>query len=184
MNVKTIAALAVTGVILLFGVSVLGMAFGFRTDCVRAEAGIKAQYDQNQNNYDNMWKKFKEMSQVNSMYVDDLKKVYDSALQGRYGKDGSKAVFQFLKEHNPDLNVSIYTKLQAAIEAGRNSFQAEQSQLIDKKREYETVLNGNTALIANWWGYPKIDLNKYSIVTSDTTDETFKSKKADEIKLR
>jgi hypothetical protein len=184
MDTKKIVILALVGTGLLFAVSFVGCAFGFRGDCVRAEAGIKAQYEQNKNNYDNMWKKFKEMAQVPEMYAADMKKVYDSAIQGRYGEGGSKAVFQFIQEHNPQLDPSVYVKLQSAIEAGRNSFMADQQQLIDKKREYEVILNGNRALFLNWWGYPKIDLDKYGIVTSDVTEDAFGTKRSEEIDLR
>lgn len=180
-----VIALALVGMALFFGLGYAGCALGFRSDCVRAEAGIKAQYDQDKNNYDNYWKKIKEMAQVPAMYTEDLKKVYDSAMAGRYGKDGSKAVFQFIKEHNPNFDSSMYVNVQRAIEAGRNSFADDQKQLIDRKREYETVLNGNKALAVNFlFNFPHMDLSKYDIVTSDVTEDAFKTKKADEVKLR
>lgn len=175
----------VAGVALVLMLCYGGCACAYRQDCVRAEAGIKAQYKQGQNYYDNMWKKFKEMAQVPEMYTADLQKVYDGAIKARYGADGSKAVFQFISEHNPNFDASMYTKLQAAVEAGRNGFTAEQQSLLDKKREYEVVLNSNRgALVGFWFGFPKINLSEYDIVTSELTEETFKSKKADEFQLR
>ncbi|HTK03980.1 MAG TPA: hypothetical protein VL500_00165 [Candidatus Eisenbacteria bacterium] len=173
------------GVVLVFGIAYGGCALSFRSDCVAAEAGIKAQYKQNQNNYDNMWKKFKEMAQVPEMYVEDLKKVYDGAIKARYGENGSQAAIQFIHEHNPDFDAAMYTKLQSAIEAGRNGFEADQKQLIDKKRQYEVLLGGSKALFVGFWfGFPRIDLDKYDIVTSDETQKTFQDKKSDEIRLR
>lgn len=161
-------------------------AMSYRSECVKMEASIKAQHTQNKNVYDNNWKKFREMAQIPEMYTNDLKKLYDGALQSRYGAEGSKAVFQFIQEHNPQLDSAVYTKLQAAIEAGRNEFSASQATLIDKKREYETLLNGNQALFVNvWFGFPRIDLDQYGIVTSEKTEEVFKSGKDNtEIKLR
>jgi len=178
------ALIGIGAVAALLVVVFLGSALGYRSDCVRLEARIKAQYQQNQNNYDNMWKKFKEMAQVPGQYVEDMKKIWGDTMRGRYGEDGSKALFQFIKEQNPQLDPSLYTKLQAAIEAGRNSFATEQQQLLDIKREYEVVLQGNRALFVGWlFGFPKINLDEYGIVTSDQTQETFKSKKADEVDL-
>ena len=185
MSKTGIIALSLFVAVLIFGGSFAGCVLGFRSDCIHQENGIVAQYDQDRNNYDNMWKKFREMSQVNAQYADDMKKVFDSAIQGRYGADGSKAMFQFIKEHNPQLDSATYVKLQAAIEAGRNSFEADQKQLLDRKREYKDLLGSTRALAANiFLGFPRIDMNKYDIVTSGRTEKAFEDKKDDEIKLR
>jgi hypothetical protein len=176
------ATLAIFGVLVFFVIVFLAVALGYRSDCVRLEARIVAQYKQDQNNYDNMWKKFKEMAQVPGQYVEDMKKIWGDTMKGRYGADGSKAMFQFIKEHNPQLDSAVYTRLQAAIEAGRNSFAAEQQQLLDIKREYEVVLKGNRALFVGWlFSFPTLDLDKYDIVTSDETQRTFEEKKSNEI---
>jgi len=181
---KTLIAVVVLGVLAFVGISFVGAVFGFRSDCVRLEEKLRAQYDENRNNYDNMWKKFRELAQVPSQYVADMKQIWDSTMRGRYGAEGSQAALQFIKEHNPQLDPALYTRLQSAIEAGRNSFEAEQKQLIDIKREYTTLLRSNRALVLNWaLGFPKIDLDKYSIVTSDKTEEEFQKKKADEVDL-
>ena len=186
MKTSTIIVLAILGVF-LFGAFGVGCgALNFRSECITAEAGIKAQYKENQNNYDNMWKKFKEAAQVNEMYAKDLKDVFTSAISGRYGADGSKAVFQFIKEHNPNLDPSVYVKLQAMVEAGRNGFEAEQKQLLDRKREYESFLGTPSASLFNiFFSFPRIDLDKFDIVTSSKTEKVFEDKKDDEpVKLR
>ena len=181
---RSLVILCMVGVVFLFGLGYGCTALGYRSDCVSSEAGLKAQQEQVKNNYDNMWKRFREMSQVPSMYVGDLKKVFDSAMQGRYGKDGSKSVFAWIQEHNPTIDSSMYTKIQNAIESGRVSFMAEQEQLLDKKRQYEVVLNSNRGVFVGFlFSFPKIDMDKIQILTSDQTEDAFKTKKADEIKL-
>ncbi len=168
-------------------VVVIGLAslVGLNNTAVRSENGIKAQYTQNQNNYDNFWKKLKESAQVPEMYVADLQKVYNSALQGRYGAGGSKAVFLFIHEHNPQVDATLYTNIQRAVESGRNSFEADQKMLIDKKREYENLLQTfPNSMFAGALGFPKIDLKQYDIVTSEETQQVFQKKKSDPVKLR
>jgi hypothetical protein len=186
VKVSTIVILAIVGVLGFGAVGAGCAALGFRSDCISAEAGIKAQYKQNQNNYDNMWKKFLEASQVNKAYADDLKELYKDAMTGRYGANGSQATFQFIKEHNPTLDPQTYVKLQALIEAGRNGFEAEQKQLLDRKMQYEQFLGSTSALVFNnFFNFPRIDLDKYDIVTSSKTEKVFEDKKDDEpVKLR
>jgi hypothetical protein len=185
VNKTLVAVLSVVGVIAVVSIMIVSSLLSFRADAVKMEETIIAQYSQNQNSYDSMWKKFKEMAQVTDMYSNDLKKVYDSAIQGRYGEDGSRAMFQWIQEHNPNLDSTTYIKLQNAIESGRTNFENEQKSLIDRKMAYQMLLRSNRALFVNWvLKFPKIDLDKYSIVTSAPTDDAFTSKKADEIKLR
>lgn len=177
--------LAVVGIFVITGVGCVAAVIGINNTLVAQEEGIVAQYTQNKNNYDNMWKKFKEVSQVPEMYTEDLKKVYDSAIQNRYGGKGSQAMFQWIKEHNPQFDSSMYKQIQVVIESGRNSFEANQTTLIDKKRVYQTKIKQfPTSSIAGFLGFPKIDLTKFDIVTSDTTEKTFETKKADKINLR
>ena len=180
---KVILGLLVTG-ILFTGLAVSSF-IGINNDLVSQEQGLDAQYKQNQNNYDNFTKKVLEVAQVPAMMRDDLEKVTKAAIAGRYGADGSKAVFQMIKEQNPSVSPELYTKIQQVIDAGRTAFEAEQKTLLDKKRVYLTDLNSfPTNFVAKFLGFPKIDLNKIDIVTSDRTDEAFKTKKDKPINLR
>lgn len=163
----------------------LGVMIGARNDFIRQEAGIKAQYTQNQNNYDNYWKKLKESAQVPDMYTDDMRKVYDAAMSGRYGGDGSKAVMQWIKEQNPQVDASIYRQIQQTIEAGRASFEADQKALIDKKRVYEAGLEVFPSnLVASALGFPRVDLDSFGIVTSAETKQAFETGESEPVKLR
>ena len=183
MSVGKILLMVGLAFLVLGGVA-CSVGVGTYNSLVTQEEGVKAQYTQNQNNYDNMWKKFREASQVSTQYSKDLKEVYDSAIQSRYGKSGSGAMMQWIKEHNPNFDASMYKGLQQLVETGRNSFEANQKMLIDKKRAYTTDLRVfPNSLLASTLGFPKIDLDKYKIVTSGATDEAFESGKADEVKL-
>jgi hypothetical protein len=178
MGTGTKVAIGIAVLMLVTGVSVVGSAVGVYNDCVNQENGLTAQYKQDQNNYDSLYKKVTETAGVTDKYAQDFKNIYDGVMKGRYGDNGSHAMFQMLKEQNPQLDVGVYKQLQQVIEAGRESFAAEQKTLLDKKRIYENTLNRIPGgLFAKAMGFPKIDLAKIDIVTSDRVEKAFDSKK-------
>jgi len=183
MTLKVI--LGVAAALMLFGVLGVGCVIGFNNDCVQQEAGLTAQYSQNQNNYSSYFNKLKETAQVPGMYAADLEKLYTGAIQGRYGEGGSKAVVQFIQEHNPSLDAKMYTQIQQVIESGRDAFEADQKTLLDKKRVYEVKLHSFPgSMLASMMGYPRVDLAKIDIVTNDETQKAFDTKKAGPITVR
>ncbi|MBI2056207.1 MAG: hypothetical protein HYT37_02410 [Candidatus Sungbacteria bacterium] len=175
---KTLAILGTIGVLVLF--FVVGY-FGFQNTANVHENGIIAQYDVNKNVYDNGWKEIKEMAQIPDMYTGQLEKLYKVALEGRYGADGSKAMMQFIQEQNPTIDSSLFRQIQQSIEIFRKRFTAEQTALVSRKQAYRNYLTGTFSgrlynSIAG--GYPKIDMTKYDIVTSDKTEEDFGTKRS------
>ena len=151
---------------------------------VKAETGIKAQYESNKNSLAQYGNKIQEAVQVPAMYKNDFKDVIAASMQGRYGDNGSQATFQWLKEHNIDFDSSVYKKIQTLIEAGRTEFKNQQDMLIDKKAQYEK----STELFwRGMWidlaGYPKIKFDDYKIVTTARTEAVFESGVEEPLKL-
>lgn len=152
----------------------------------RLEVAIKAKYADNENVYANGTQKVMEIAQVPGMYAADLQKVVTSAIQGRYGANGSQATVQWLKEANVSLDPSMYTKIQQVIESFRNQFQNSQTELLDQCRSYET-LRGNVwgGMWLKMAGYPKMDITKMcTIVTTEKAAKTFETKRDTGIQLR
>lgn len=182
-TVKIILA-SVAALFLVIIISIFSI-IGIHNDCVHQESGLKAQYSQDQNNYANYFDKLKEAAQVPDMYSSKLKELYDSTMKGRYGAEGSKAMFQFIKEQNPTLDPKMFTQLQQIIEAGRNSFEADQKTLLDKKRVYENTLGSFPgSFFAGMMGFPKMDLKSIDIVINEETAKAFATKRAGPINLK
>ena len=150
----------------------------------RTENQLTAMLENNENIYANGTQKVIEIAQVPSMYAEQVSKVTREAIQGRYGQDGSKAVFQFLQEQNPELDPAIFAKIQVVIEEFRNKFELAQRDMIDVKRMYNTQLG---SLWTGFWlgvaGYPKVDMKKFEIVTTERARQTFDTKRDQGINL-
>jgi hypothetical protein len=181
--------MSIIGVVLLLAAIVVGCFASYisaNNYGARVEAQLRAEHSNNQNILASYTQKVKEAAQVPGMMTEDLSKVTREAIQGRYGPDGSKAVFQWLKEQNPQLDSKLYVKLQQIIESGRDEFKIGQTRMLDVKRQYETNLGlfwtGTWMRLA---GFPKEDLNKYAPVIVDSVEVAFKTgKEASPIQLR
>jgi hypothetical protein len=184
MKTSTMVWLVILVILAISISSIFGYVVNFNNQCVKSEQALQAQYSDNQNSYDAMFKKIKETAQVPDKYVAGLKTVYDTAMKGRYGDEGSHAVMQWITEQNPNLDASVYKQIQQVIEASRNDFKANQTTLLDKKRIYQTLLNEwPGSILAGILHYPKLDLKSIDIVTSDITEQAFATKKANAIQI-
>jgi hypothetical protein len=186
----------VLGLLFLVGViAVIGFGIGYwnwSNDCHQFEADIPAQYTQMKNAYDNGWKKVTEIAQVPSMQMDNYKQVYDGVMKGRYGANGSGALLQFIKEQNPTLDASLYTKVQQTVETFHDQFQASQTQIIAFKQSYQKLLTVGGGRIYNMIGsYPHIRCgvpagaaDDFQIVTSGKTETDFQNHQSAPLDLR
>lgn len=171
----------------LLAVLVLGIAGAFFASYVSAynygnsmENQLKAVQTDNRNILAQYGQKVMEVAQVPNMYADDVQRVTREAIEGRYGENGSQAMFQWLQEQNPQLDASLYAQIQQVIEAGRNNFENGQRRQIDIRRQYETALG--TFWQGMWLkfaGYPKINLDDFNIVSTGRADEAFRTKQED-----
>ena len=171
------AALITIGVFLLVVVGGGAASYvGAHNKGVSFDNRLAAAWENNENILGQYSLKIQEMAQVPGMYANDLKEIVREAMSGRYGEDGSGAVFQWIQEQNPNVDSSLYIEIQREMKVGRNKFEAAQTQLVDVKRAYKDQLDffwsGMWLRIA---GFPKTDLSKYKIITSEYAQETFES---------
>jgi len=149
----------------------------------RAEQTIRATWEDNENVLAQYSLKISEIAQVPAMCRNDVKDIYKEVLAGRYGDNGSQAMFQFLKEQNPQIDAGLYKAIQQAMEAGRNEFKVAQTRLVDAKRVYVTNLG---YVWKGFWleqagyptlqvGYPAGTVDNYEIITSEYAIEAFET---------
>lgn len=173
-----VIALAVIGSLLALGVVVAMVLIGIYNQANSLDQKVKYEHQNNKNILSQYNQKVLEAAQVPEMMRDDLMKVATAAIEGRYGPDGSRAVFQMITEQNPNVSPEVYTKLQQIIEAGRDEFKGAQTRLLDIKRAYETQLGSvPTGALMKFMGFPKVPLETYNIVTTQGTEDAFKAGK-------
>lgn len=137
-------------------------------------------------NLSNLTMAITEQAQVPEMAKNDLKEIIEAQMSGRYGADGSKAVFQFLKEQNLQVDQRMYLNIQATMAGGRKEFEITQNRLMSQCASYKNEL-GN--VWSGFWmrlaGYPKADLKTVCrAVTDSKTDAAFETGQQTKISLK
>ena len=174
MKVKIIASLGIT--MLVLGSILLLMDIHYYNAHERLVADIKAQEQKIESNYDKMFKTIAQHAQVTKNYFSEFKEIYKGIMTGRYGDGGSKAMWQWLKEANPQAPPDLHLKLMNTIEASRMSFDREQQKLANMSAEDKKLF---TTKPAKWFtsGEPR----EVTIISSTKTKNVMKTGVDDDI---
>jgi hypothetical protein len=194
MSTKAIVGIVLVSIVIIFGmVAGCGGCSWYNTGISLQETTL-AQYRDNQNVYDNMWKKIVETAQVPAQYKEDFKQILVADNTAKFGPDGSQASFQWFKERNITLAPELYLQVQRVIESGRNDFRQGQTMLQDKQFRLRTHRKQIFGAVCRAFGFdflddlngelkPPRDLDgdggytvlDYDIVTSSRTKEAFQT---------
>lgn len=147
---------------------------------------LEAIKENNKNIYAQGTQAVLEIAQVPTMYANDLKEIVIGEIQGKFGKDGSKATMQWLQDRQINLSPDLYKDITIQIKTFRAKFEANQTLMIENKRSYKDAIG---SLWMGFWlrmaGFPKINLNDFNAITTDRTEEVYKNgKEAAPLKLR
>lgn len=175
MKKRYIVTIAAIIVIVICG----SLFWNHHLEAKQVEQQVKAQHVANKSNYDNMWKSFKEMTQVTELQARQMKELYTDLITGR--NQDQNLLFKMIQEDNPNMSAEVYTKLQNQISAGRKEFDNNQKTIADMIREYNTILIKYPIMTAIT-GKKQLDANNY-IVTSERTSRAFDTGKDEEINL-
>lgn len=168
--------LVIIGGIALLGALYVGALLGYRSDCVNAEAGLKAQHQEMKNKDAQRRHVLLNMAQVDKKYDEQFKEVWEGAMSGRYGDKGSQAVFQFLQEQNPQLSTTLKERLMTAIDVRFAESASTQTAFNAKVEAYEKIWNGNRSLFVGFWfDFPTEAVTKLKIVTTSATERAFET---------
>ena len=173
-----IVGLAIAGVFGVIAVAAIGSYVSAANYGNRTEQQLQAKYTDNENVLSSGYQQLKGVAGVTKMATQDQIDLFKAAVTGRYGADGSKAVFQSITEANPVQDPQLYRKVQQVVESTQKEFQLSQTQMLDIKRSYQTELGSVwKGMWLGFAGYPKLDLSKFAIVSSEGASEAFRTKK-------
>ena len=178
MSTGAIIAILAT-VMVVVGVIAFALTYmGYANYGNRSEETLGALLDKSKNTYAQGTQRVMEVAQVPAMARDDIAKVVTAAIEGRYGADGSKAIFQMITEQNPSVDPKLYTQVQQEIRGFRMDFENAQNQMRDVLRSYRTALgNMPGSFFLSMAGYPKVDLNQFKPILTDRTEDVYKAGK-------
>lgn len=185
MNFKII----LTGifVVLLVGTfSTIGMVSGLYNEQNVLKQQILAKQKNNQSEFDNMWKKIKQVSNVSDKYKNGFVESLTSYANARGSKGGGSVQnatvsINALHEAIPNLSADTYKQLNNIISSSRDRFTEQQKQLLDMEREYNTLITRFPNVVI--FKVMNISEIHTKIVTSDKTDKAFETGKDNDITL-
>lgn len=131
------------------------------------------------NHFDKMWKILQEQADVASEYKDAFIEVFPAIMEERYGNKDSGALLNFVRESNPNFDISLYSNLQKSIASERTEFAMHQDKLIDKNREHRTLLRTKPSSFF----FSESDTIHITIVTSARTNEAFTTGEDNDVDL-
>lgn len=174
---------AMFALFLFMGLGSILYAINKKDSFMVTENNIRSSYADYQNVHSNYVLKIQEMAQVPQMAKGHLAEIIREAIQGRYGDEGSKAVFQFIQEQNPTIDPALYTNIQKEIAGGRSDFKAAGTRVIDNKRVAYNQLDQTVSgfVLKDIFSLPTIKIgyrdgpDDYKVVISESTSETFKT---------
>ncbi|WBF79290.1 hypothetical protein IACHDJAJ_00051 [Aeromonas phage vB_AdhS_TS3] len=182
-------ALIVLAVVFALVVAVAGVGFTtfvtYKNEAVTHEQLIEKYNEDSRNTLSNLVLTVKDMAQIPDMMIGDLTKYIEAEMQGRYGKEGSKAAMQWIQEKGQVVDSKVYLNIQAAMQGGRKEFQLSQSRKLEACANYKNTLQ---YVWSGFWtglaGYPKLDLGTVCRVVSDAeTNKAFETGVAEKINL-
>lgn len=147
----------------------------------RFENELDAAYKNNQNILSNSFYGPLEVAKLGeSKYRDMMKQMIDATAKGYQGATGGQAMMLWLGQTYPNLTSDLQMKLVSIGESGLAKFQASQTTILDRGREYQNFLDTiPSGFVAGLFGFPK-KVNLADIlrpVTDEATDQSFKTKK-------
>jgi len=141
---------------------------------------ISAKQKDNTSEYDNMWKKISQVSQVTEKDRSTLMDIFVKHADARTG-DGGTPVMNWIKESVPNVSSELFVQLNNTITSSRDKWTMRQKELLDFKREHDNLRTQFPSnVVCGIFGIQEV---KVVIVTSSKTEKSFETGKDDDVNM-
>lgn len=171
------------GIMVVIGILLFlcaGHAVSIYNTHIDLQTQIEAKQEANEANFDTMWKKIRQVSNVSENYKNDLKEILIVYTDGR--KDVSKdMLMKWGNEAVPNFDASMYKQVNNVIVASRDEFYKNQQILLDLNRQHDQFIKRfPNNIYCKILGIKHIDI---TTVTSTKTQAVFSTGLEDEVEL-
>lgn len=173
-----IIGIAVTIMVLSFGIIGVSMYFAYNNQDARIRAQAEAQRGKIEGVHDKMWKTLQQKAQVTNEYKDAFSEIYPALIEGRYSQ-GDGSMMKWIQEANPNFDTSLYKDLMQSIELNREEFRKTQERMLDILREHEVLL---TTVPAKWFIQNK-ERVEYTVISSTRSKVVMETGLDDDVSL-
>jgi hypothetical protein len=156
--------IGIGALVIIFAFMMFVMNISYQNSYERIDQDIEAQYKKIETDYEKMSRIILQQAGIVNKYSSDFKNIYKSMMQSRYGKDGSKAMMQWIKEQNPQLDSTLYAKLMTTVEAQRTVFSRKQEKIAAMVAESNKMLK---TAPSSW--FVNGEIKEAKIVSSSST---------------
>jgi len=171
--------IAVFIIVVLCGATYGIMAWNYHNKEVDLSNRHAEQGDMCRAYHDVMWKSIKQVASVPEAAKEAFKEIYMPLMEGRYGEQGSGALFQWIQENHPEFDWSLYGKVQTTIEAKRQAF-------FEQQKLWRAIHKQHQDLLTKWPSSHFVgdrDTLEITIITSDVTEEVYETGRDNDIDL-
>lgn len=168
---------------------------GLRAELIQRENFISAKYQTNQAMLSSYVLGYQESLTIADRSSEKLNTILLNAIHGHYDKrtEPNGALFSAIKEAYPDIDLNGYNRILDFIASRREQFRAEQTELQDMIRNYDSLRTSDLIdnFLADLLGFPSLHLNATigeeqltgsaalervkRVVTDDLTLQSFRS---------
>lgn len=166
MNTKNIILASALLVFAIIIGTLMAGYFSYNNREISLRQQAEAQRGKIEGVHDKMWKIIQQKAQVTDEYKGTFEKIYPQLIAGRYQNDKG-TMMKWIKESNPNFDVSLYRDLMQSIEIQRSEFQTAQERMLDIIREHETLTR---TYPARWFVSNTMPI-EYKVISSSRSKE-------------